>query len=36
VFFADEHVNGYRSFSSNDMTFSYDVPGVPWLAVTAQ
>jgi type II secretory pathway pseudopilin PulG len=35
VFFADEHVSHYRAFSTNDMTFSYDLPGVPWAAVTA-
>jgi prepilin-type N-terminal cleavage/methylation domain-containing protein len=36
VFFADQHVKSYRSFVSNDMTFSYDRPAVPWASVTAQ
>lgn len=36
VYFADEHVNNYRAFSTHDMTFSYDLPGVPWAAVARQ
>ncbi len=36
VLFADGHARNYRAFSTNDMTFSYDEPGVPWAAVTAQ
>ena len=36
VLFADEHARNYHAFSTNDMTFSYRQPGVPWAAVTAQ
>lgn len=35
VLFADEHVRDYRAFSTNDMTFSYNRPGIPWADVTA-
>ncbi len=35
VFFADGHASSYRAFSTNEMTFSYGQPGVPWAAVTA-
>ncbi|HUD49314.1 MAG TPA: type II secretion system protein [Candidatus Baltobacteraceae bacterium] len=36
VFFADGHARNYRAFSTNDMTFAYDQPGVPWAEVAAQ
>jgi prepilin-type N-terminal cleavage/methylation domain-containing protein len=36
VLFADEHSRNYRAFSTNDMTFSYTQPAIPWAAVTAQ
>jgi prepilin-type processing-associated H-X9-DG protein len=34
VLFADQHVRNYNKFSTNDLTFSYSQPGVPWAAVT--
>ena len=34
VFFGDGHAANYRSFNSNEMTFSYDRPSVPWANVT--
>jgi prepilin-type N-terminal cleavage/methylation domain-containing protein/prepilin-type processing-associated H-X9-DG protein len=36
ILFADEHARNYRSFSANDMTFSYNQAGIPWASVTAQ
>ena len=35
VLFADGHARYYRAFSTNDMTFSYGEPGIPWASVTA-
>jgi prepilin-type processing-associated H-X9-DG protein len=34
VLFADQHVKNYSKFNTNDMTFAYNQPGVPWLYVT--
>ena len=34
ILFADQHVNDYAQFKTNEMTFSYTQPGVPWLYVT--
>jgi prepilin-type processing-associated H-X9-DG protein len=34
VFFADGHVGNYRSFRTNEMTFSYQQRGVDWVDVT--
>lgn len=34
VLFADQHVRNYNKFNTNEMTFSYSVPGVPWASVT--
>jgi len=34
VLFADQHVRNYQRFTTNDITFSYTRPGVPWADVT--
>ena len=34
VLFADEHVKNYSKFNTNDITFSYNLPGIPWANVT--
>lgn len=34
VLFVDNHVRNYIGFSSNELTFSYAEPGVPWASVT--
>jgi prepilin-type N-terminal cleavage/methylation domain-containing protein len=34
VVFGDEHVKSYARFATNDMTFSYTQPGIPWANVT--
>jgi len=34
VLFADQHVKNYNHFNTNEMTFSYNQAGVPWLDVT--
>jgi prepilin-type N-terminal cleavage/methylation domain-containing protein/prepilin-type processing-associated H-X9-DG protein len=34
VLFADGHVKNYNKFNTNDLTFSYNHPGVPWAYVT--
>ena len=36
VLFADGHARNYRAFSTNDMTFSYREPGIPWGSVTIE
>ncbi len=36
VLFADGHARNYRAFKTNDMTFSYNEPGVPWASVTTE
>lgn len=33
ILFADLHVRNYNKFSSNDITFSYNQPGVAWTNV---
>jgi prepilin-type N-terminal cleavage/methylation domain-containing protein/prepilin-type processing-associated H-X9-DG protein len=30
VLFADLHVKSYRKFETNEMTYSYDLPGIPF------
>jgi prepilin-type N-terminal cleavage/methylation domain-containing protein/prepilin-type processing-associated H-X9-DG protein len=30
VLFADGHAKGYHAFNTNEMTFSYDHPGITW------
>ncbi len=30
VLFADGHAKGYHAFNTNEMTFSYDKPGLDW------
>jgi len=34
ILFADEHVKNYNKFSTNEITFSFSQPGIPWLNVT--
>jgi prepilin-type N-terminal cleavage/methylation domain-containing protein/prepilin-type processing-associated H-X9-DG protein len=34
VLFGDGHASNFRVFNTNEMTFSYGQPGVPWAAVT--
>ena len=34
ILFADQHVKNYNKFNTNEITFSYNQPGVPWLNVT--
>ena len=36
VFFADGHAANYRTFTTNEMTFSYNQRGIPWASVTNQ
>lgn len=33
ILFADGHVKAYHAFNTNEMTFSYDQPGVVWADV---
>lgn len=30
ILFADLHVKSYRKFETNEMTYSYDLPGIPY------
>jgi prepilin-type N-terminal cleavage/methylation domain-containing protein/prepilin-type processing-associated H-X9-DG protein len=34
ILFADEHVRNYNKFNTNEITFSYSQPGIPWANVT--
>jgi prepilin-type N-terminal cleavage/methylation domain-containing protein/prepilin-type processing-associated H-X9-DG protein len=34
VLFADQHIKNYNKFNSNEITFSYTQPGIPWASVT--
>jgi prepilin-type processing-associated H-X9-DG protein len=34
ILFGDLHVRNYHSFNTNELTFSYTQPGIPWAAVT--
>ena len=34
ILFADEHVRNYNKFNTNELTFSYNQPGIPWINVT--
>jgi prepilin-type N-terminal cleavage/methylation domain-containing protein/prepilin-type processing-associated H-X9-DG protein len=36
ILFADGHVKNYSKFITNDITFSYDQPGVTWANVTPE
>lgn len=36
VLFADGHVKNYKAFLTNEITFSYTQPGIPWASVTAE
>ncbi len=35
ILFADQHVKNYSKYNTNEITFSYTQPGIPWLDVTA-
>jgi prepilin-type N-terminal cleavage/methylation domain-containing protein/prepilin-type processing-associated H-X9-DG protein len=35
ILFGDQHVRNYHTYNTNEMTFSYTQPGIPWAAVTA-
>lgn len=35
ILFADQHVKNYSKYNTNEITFSYDQPGIPWLDVTS-
>ena len=34
ILFADQHVKNYSKYNTNDITFSYNQPGIPWANVT--
>ncbi len=34
ILFADQHVKSYAKFNTNEITFAYNKPGIPWLNVT--
>jgi len=35
ILLGDQHVRNYRAFNTNELTFSYTHPGIPWAAVVA-
>jgi prepilin-type N-terminal cleavage/methylation domain-containing protein/prepilin-type processing-associated H-X9-DG protein len=34
ILFADQHIKNYKKFNTNDITFSFNLPGIPWANVT--